>query len=326
MMHKHRLILGLTLLVWGAAVVAGEGVLIDKVVAIVNDEVITLSQLQQDGKPLIQRMRDELRKQNRAGQLQITERQILDALILRQLQLQEAAKENIVVDQEQVTAAIEQIKKQNGIISDAEFAEALKEQNLTLKEFKTRVWEQLVVDALLVRNVRTSVIVSDEEITQYYHDHADQFRKPDSVRIRHILMRLPEDPSSEDLAQARARAAKVLGQLKDGADFAMIAAEHSDSAAAKDGGDLGVIQKGDLHPALESAAFSLEPGGISDIITTDAGLNIIKVEERTGGDAMSGQVREQIRQLLFNQKLVKQMNAYFEELKKKAYIEVRLDE
>ena len=106
----------------------------------------------------------------------------------------------------------------------------------------------------------------------------------------------------------------------------MIAAEHSDSAAAKDGGDLGVIQKGDLHPALESAAFSLEPGGISDIITTDAGLNIIKVEERTGGDAMSGQVREQIRQLLFNQKLVKQMNAYFEELKKKAYIEVRLDE
>lgn len=325
-MHQHRLILGLTLLVWGAAVVAGEGVLIDKVVAIVNDEVITLSQLQQEGKPLLHRMRDELRKQNRAGQLQITERQILDALILRQLQLQEAAKENIVVDQEQVTAAIEQIKKQNGIISDAEFAEALKQQNLALEEFKTRVWEQLVVDALLVRNVRTSVIVSDEEITQYYHDHADQFRKPDSVRIRHILMRLPEDPSSEDLAQARARATKVLGHLQDGADFAKIAAEHSDGAAAKDGGDLGVIQKGDLHPALESAAFSLEPGGISDIITTDAGLNIIKVEERTGGDAMSHQVREQIRQLLFNQKLVKQMNAYFEELKKKAYIEVRLDE
>ncbi|MFQ5801740.1 MAG: peptidylprolyl isomerase [Candidatus Methylomirabilales bacterium] len=325
-MRPRRLILGLALLVWGAAVVAGEGVLIDKVVAIVNDEVITLSQLQQEGKPLIQRMRDELRKQHRGGELQITERQILDALILRQLQLQEAAKENIVVDQDQVTAAIEQIKNQNGIRSDAEFAEALKQQNLTLEEFKTRVREQLVVDALLVRNVRTSVIVSEEEITQYYHEHADQFRQPASVRIRHILIRLPEKPSPENLTQARARAAKVLGQLKDGGDFAVIAAQYSDGAAAKDGGDLGVIRKGELHPALESVAFSLEPGSISDIVKTDAGLNIIKVEERTGGDVPSDKVRQQIHQLLFNQKLVKRMNAYFEELKKKAYIEVRLNE
>lgn len=325
-MRRWRTMVGLSLLVWGSAAVAGQGVLIDKVVAVVNDDVITLSQLQQEGKPLIHRMRQELKGQNRTGQVQITERQILDALILRRLQVQEAEKENIVVDQAQVTEAIERIKKQNGIISDGQFAEALKQQDLTREEFKTKVWEQLVVDALLVRNVRSGVIVSDEEITQYYHAHADEFRQPAAVRIRHILVRLPENPSSEQRAQARARGEMVLGKLKGGADFAAIAAQHSDGTAAKDGGDLGTMRKGELHPALESVAFSLKPGSVSEIIETDAGFNIIKVEERTGGDVLSAEVREKIRQILFNEKLVKRMSEYFDELKKKAYIEVRLHE
>lgn len=325
-MHRFPLTLGLLLVIWGTAVLANAGILIDKVVAIVNDEVITLSELQQEGKPLIQRMREELQKQDPEDQLQITERQILDALILRRLQIQEAAKQHIVVDQDQVTAAIEQIKKQNGITSDVAFAQALKHQNLTPEDLKTKVWEQLVVEALLVRNVRNSVVVSEEEVTQYYQEHADQFRQPASVRIRHILLRLPENPSPENLAQARARAASLLGQLRNGAEFATMAREHSDGAAATEGGDLGVMRKGELHPALESVAFSLKPGSISDVIETDAGLNIIKVEERTSGDSLSGEVRAHVHQLVFNQKLLKRMNEYFEELKKQAYIEVRLGE
>lgn len=325
-MRRWPMVLGVSLLVWSSAAIAGQGILIDKVVAVVNDDVITLSQLQQEGKPLIQRMREELRGRLRPDQVQITQRQILDALILRRLQLQEAAKENIAVDQDRVTAAIVRIKNQNAITSDAEFAEALRRQNLTLDDFKTKIWEQLVVDTLLVRNVRTSVVVAEEEIIEYYQNHADQFRQPASVRMRHILIRLPEHRSSESLAQARARAAQVLAQLKNGADFAAIAAQYSDGAAAKEGGDLGAIRKGELHPALESVAFALEAGSISDIVETDAGLNIIKVEGRTGGDVPSPEVREQIHQILFNQKLPKRMNEYFEELKRKAYIEVRLHE
>lgn len=325
-MLRYRLLLGISILVWGTVGVAGAGIVIDRVVAVVNDEVITLSELQQEGKPLIQRMREELQKQDPEGQLQITERQILDALILRRLQIQEATKQHIVVEQDRVTAAIEQIKKQNGIINDIEFANALKQQNLTLENLKNKVWEQLVVDALLVRNVRNSIVVSEEEITKYYREHTDQFRQPASVRIRHILIKLPENRSAENVAQVRSRAAGLLDELRNGADFATVATQHSDGAAAAEGGDLGVMRKGELHPALESVAFSLEPGSVSDVIETDAGLNIIKVEERSGGDVLDARVRGQIHQLLFNQKLVKRMNEYFEELKKQAYIEMRLNE
>ncbi len=323
-MRRHRTFLILSLLLWGRTAAAGQGVLIDKVVAVVNDEVITLSELQKEGQPLIQRIREESSADTRESQMQITQREILDALVLRRLQLQEARKERVVVDQSEVTATLEQIKKQNGLASNAEFAEALAQENLTLEEFRTKVWEQLVVDRLLVRKVRTSVIVSEEEIVQYYQAHAHEIQEPPSVRIRHVLIRLPESPSPEDLAQARARAADVLERLRDGGDFAQVAAEYSDGAAAPEGGDLGMMRKGEMDPALESVAFSLELGSVSDIIQTAAGLNIIKVEERTGSTVPPAGVRNQIRQFIFNQKLGQRMNAYFAEIKEKAYIDVRL--
>lgn len=325
-MRRSVLVIGWLLLVWGAVVDAGEGVLIDKVVAIVNDDVVTLSQLQEESRPLMQRMREELLEQDLDGQLQITEREILDAMVLRRLQIQEAEKQRIAVDQNQVNAAIEQIKRQNGFISDAQFVEALKQQHLTLERLKTKVWEQMVVDALLVRNVRSGIVVSEEEITVYYREHAEQFRRPASVRIRHILLRLPHNPSAESLAEARSRAAELLAQLRKGADFATMAVQYSDGGAAGEGGDLGMLHKGELHPALEAVAFALEPGSISDVIETGAGLNILKVEERTGGESLSAGVREEIRQVLFSRKLVDRMNEYFEELKKQAYIDIRLNE
>jgi peptidyl-prolyl cis-trans isomerase SurA len=307
-----------------AATAAGQGVVVDKVVAVVNDDVITLSELQKEGRPLIQRIRDDLRGDARATQMQITQRQILDALILRRLQLQEARKERVVVEESEVTATIGQVKRQSGFTSDAELTAALAEENLTLEEFKTKVWEQLVVDRLLTRKVRTSVVISEEEITEYYRRHGGDARQHPSVRIRHILVSLPEEPTPAVVAQARERAQEALAQLKAGVDFALVAARYSDGAAARDGGNLGMIQKGELTPALEAVAFSLPRGGVSDVIQTGAGLNILKVEERTEGDVPIAEVRDQARQRLFAEKLTQRMNAYLAELKQKAYIDVRL--
>jgi peptidyl-prolyl cis-trans isomerase SurA len=324
-MRRYGKYIFLSLLVWGKVAAAGQGVLIDRVVAVVNDEVITLSELQKEGKPLIQRISKELEGEARASQMQITQRQILEVLILRRLQLQEAEKQGIAVDQDQVITAIERIKERNGFASDAMFAEALARENLTLEEFRTKVWEQMVVDRLLTREVRTSVIVSEEEITEYYQVHMDEFDQSPSVRMRHILIRLPEDPSPQDVVRAQTRAADALARLKNGAAFEEVAAQYSDGAAAREGGDLGVIRKGELDSALERVAFSLEPGKVSDVIQTAAGLNIIRVEERTTGDVPIAKVRDQARQRLFAEKMKQRMDAYLAELKQKAYIDIRLN-
>jgi parvulin-like peptidyl-prolyl isomerase len=280
-MRRYPQVLFLCLLVWGRAAAAGQGFLIDKVVAVVNDEVIPLSELQMDGQPLMQRIREELEGDAQANQMRITQRQILDDMILRRLQLQEA--------------------KKLGIVS-----------------------EEMVVRRLLARKVRTSIVVSEEEITEYYQAHMDEFDRSPSVRLRHVLIRLPEDPSPQGVMQAQSRAAEALRRLKSGATFQEVAAEYSDGAAAKEGGDLGVIRRGELDPALEQVAFSLEPGKVSDVIETAAGLNIIRVEERTTGDVPIAKVRDQVRQDLFAEKMQQQTNAYFAELKEKAYIDIRL--
>lgn len=324
-MHRYRKLLLPALLAWGKVAAAGQAVLIDKVVAVVNDEVITLSEIQKEGKPLIQRIREELSGDARANQMQITQRQILDALILRRLQLQEAKKEKVAVEQGEVTATIEQIKKQHGLTTSAQFTEALARDNLTLEEFRAKVWEQLMVDRLITRKVRTSVVVSEEEVTRYYQAQVGDSRQPPSARIRHILIGFPEQASPEDVARARARAAEVSERLKGGDDFGRVAAQYSDGAAAREGGDLGMIRMGELDPALEAVAFSLRPGSISDVIQTGAGLHIIKVEDRATGGAPNAEIREQIRQRVFVEKLNQRMDAYLAELKQRAYIQVRLD-
>jgi peptidyl-prolyl cis-trans isomerase SurA len=311
--------------VWGRAAAAGQGFLIDRVVAVVNDEVITLSELQEEGKPLIQRIREELEGEAQTSQMEITQRQVLQAMIFRRLQLQEAKKEGIVVDEDDVTSSIELIKERNRYTNDAEFAEALAKSDLTLEEFRGKVYEQIMVERLLAKHVRTSVVVSEDEITEYYQAHLDDFDQSPSVRIRHILIRFSEDPSPEDVARARARAAEALAKLRNGAQFAEVAAQYSDGAAAQEGGDLGVIRQGEFDPTLERVAFSLEPGKVSDVIQTAAGLNIIRVEERTTGDVPIDKVRAQVRQRLYQEKLKQRMDAYFAELTQKAYIDVRLD-
>ncbi len=325
-MRRYHTILIPALLLGGQGAAAGQAVLIDKVVAVVNDEVITLSEIHKEGKPLIQRIREELSEDTRARQMQITQRQILDALILRRLQLQEAKKEKVVVEQSEVTATIEQIKKEHGLTTDARFTEALARENLTLEEFRTRVWEQLTVDRLITRKVRTSIVVSDEEVARHSQTQADGSQQSASMRIRHIFIGIPREPSPEDVAGARARAAEASERLKRGDDFGRVAAEYSEGATAREGGDVGVIRQGDMDPVLERVAFSLKPGSISEIIHTAGGFHIIKVEERMTGDTATAEARERIRQRVFLEKLTQRMDAYLAELKQKAYIQVRLDQ
>lgn len=325
-MRRYRKYLLLFVLVWGRVASAGQGFLIDKVVAVVNDEVITLSELQKEEKPLIQRIRQASEGEAQASQMQITRRQILQALILRRLQLQEAGKEGIVVEASEVDATIKVIKERNGLTSDQEFTGVLAKENLTLDEFRTKVREQMVVDRLLTRHVRTRIVVSEEEITKYYQAHMDQFDQDPSVRLRHILIRLPDEPSPEEVTQARTRSWEALAKLRNGAKFEEVAAQYSDGPTAQEGGDLGVIRKGELDPALERAAFALEPGMVSDVIQTAAGLNIIRVDERTTGDVPIDAIRAQVRQRLFQEKMKERMDAYFAELTRKAYVDVRLDQ
>ena len=300
---------------WGA-----EKILIEKVVAVVNDEVITLTELQEAAQPLLRRTQEA----RRGEESKIGQQQILQNLILQRLQLQEARKQGLSASPSEVTSALEDLKRQNSLKSDEELKAALSRERLTLEQLKKGLEEQIILAKLINKEIRSKVIVTEEEIQRHYQENRERFKRAAEVKLRYILIAVPKEASAEKVAEAKKRAEEALSALQGGADFAEVAKAYSDGPTAKDGGELGRMKREELNPELAKAAFTLPIGGVSGLIRTPAGFNIIQVEERTADPYMSlAEAKESIRATLFEEKLQATMKEWLNALKAKASIEVK---
>ena len=184
-----------------------------------------------------------------------------------------------------------------------------------------RIGERRKVRYLLVdvESLRQGVIVSSRETERYYNDNIELFSTPEQVRASHILFKT----EGKDEAAVKAAAEKVLAEAKGGADFAELAKKHSQDTSAQGGGDLGLVGRGQTVKPFEDVAFTLKPGEVSEVVVTDFGYHIIKVEARQGGQAVAlDTVRDQVRQFLVNRKTQEQLQALVESLRKSAQVQV----
>lgn len=295
--------------------------LIEKVVAVVNDEVITLTELQEASQPLL---RQAPAVEGGRASLQATQQQILEGFILQRLQLQEGKKVGIIASPAEVAAALEEVKRRHEISSDKELEAALSRERLTLKQLKQGLTEQIILNKLLNQEVRSKVIVLEEEIQRYYQANLERYRRPPEVRLRYILIAVPPGASTAEEANAKARAEKVLAALRAGADFAEMAKRYSDGPTAKEGGSVGKLRKDELTPELAEVAFRLPVGSVSELLQTPAGFTIVKVEERWEDPFIPlAEVKELIRNTLLGEKAKDKMQEWIDALKAKASIEVK---
>ncbi len=143
------------------------------------------------------------------------------------------------------------------------------------------ITDEFLAAEYLKRNILPKVSISEEDILQYYKAHQDEFRTPETVSARHILIRVNQSASEEDKKEARKKAEDILKRIKAGEDFATLASEFSDDPGSKTkGGDLGYFQRGRMVKPFGDAAFALTPGSVSDIVETQFGFHIIKVEDK----------------------------------------------
>lgn len=300
--------------------------IIDKVVAVVNQEVITLSELQEEVEPVLREITDQYVGAERDRRLREMEERLLKQLIDRRLQYQEAKRQKITVSPAEVTNAIEDLKRKNKIETEQALQEALAREKLTLDHLRRNIEEELSISRLVTKEVRSKVIVGEEEIRAYYEKHREEkYRRSPEARIRHLLVAVPADASAADRARARARAEEALALLRRGEDFAKVAARYSDGPTAATGGELGRMKKSDLAPELAAVAFQLPVGRVSDIIETPAGFNLIQVEERWTDPYRSlAEVREQIRNALVDEKSQSIYKEWLDGLRARASIEVKL--
>lgn len=317
MMKKFVLFL-ISIGILGSFAWTASGELVDRIVAVVNRKVITESQLQDAERQLAAQT-------GTTDQTQERRKNVLDMLIENELIRQKAAEADILVNNEELNAALYDIKQRNNLLSDEQLKQAILQEGRTWEEFLENIREQIKVAKLVNREVRSQVDVSEEEVELYYQTHQDEFdQAAPMVLIRHILLPVKESANPDDEAAIQELANNLVQQLRAGADFAEMAKQYSEHPSAQNGGELGTFKEGELAPPFD-IAFTMESGEISDPVRSDLGFHIIFVQEKTGGEqATFEKAQTLIRRKLFEQKSNALYQKWIAKLKEAAYIENNL--
>lgn len=296
----------------------------DRIVAVVNDEVITLSELNNAFEPYQERFTANYQGRDREKALGETRAALLNRMIDNLLMEQESRKTGITVRSEEVTDAINDMQKQRKVSPD-EFQKALQQEGMTLDAYRKDIRDQLVRLKLIRRDIKSKVAVTDEEIGEYYRKHREDYEGKEAVRIKQILLLLPKEENPAAKEKLRADADAIHKRLLNGEPFEMLSAKFSQGPAAAEGGDIGYIERGMIHSEVEDAAFTLPLNQISGVIESPVGFHIIQVVDRRGAGLKAIEnVREEIREKIDREKMEKKFGEWLAELRKKSHIEIKL--
>ena len=256
-------------------------VLVDRIVAIVNKEVITLSELNE---AVAGAERQLLRQGTQAPPREVLLRQMLERMVMDKAQLQLARDTGIRVDELQLDRAVQRIAENNKMTL-AEFRRTLERDRVPFELWREELREQILRTRLREREVDDRIQVSDTEVSLFLEEQ--KLRPGDRVEynVSHILVRIPEQASPERIDAARGKAEKIIAEATQGVDFARLAAAHSDAFDALQGGALGWRTHDRLPEAFAGALTRMKPGDISGIVSSAAGLHVLRLNERRGAAA-----------------------------------------
>lgn len=295
---------------------------IDRIVAIVDDDLVMYSELSAKIKQFMLQMR---RPGVKAPSRSAIEQQVLDQLIDRRVQLNAARQAGIVTDEGVIAKAITSIAERNGLTLP-QFRTALQREGINYNQFKKGIEEEFLINRMLSQNVLNKIQVSDHEINAQL---AKQKGKGgggvmvNQTQVRHILLRTDEVTSDQD---AKTRLQQLRARLIGGDDFAALAKAHSkDTASAIKGGDLGWLGANDVLPVFRQEMDALKPNEISQPFQTQMGWHLIQVLGRRNYDNSSDLEREQARSAIQQQKAEEAIKQYVRRLRDEAYVEIRLD-
>ncbi len=297
--------------------------IIDRVVAVVNDEVVTLSEVEDAAAGALREAEAEsdpvARQQKRQRQL----RAFLDLIIGDKLVKQEAAKARIVVREPEVEAHLDRVMQQQGW-GQPQLQQYLLAQGLTLAAFKEQVRDQLLQRKVVGRFLRDKITLTDRDVLNYCREKTTEAASSYAVEAAHIVLRLPEGATPAEDAALRRKAEEIRDRAKAGEDFAALAKQYSD-IGGDNGGALGTVNKGDLDPSLEKAIFGLPEGGVGGPVRTPAGYHLVRSISRVKKAASTcDEVDPEMRNALYQERLRDAMADWIGDLRKKAFIEVRL--
>jgi len=315
------------------AIAAAE--VVDRVVAEVNDDVITLSEVEEEGEGFFKKIALEVPSENRTEAIDQVRQDILRSLIDKKLIEQEAAKQRIVVTDREVEESFAQVLKANQLTREELLLE-LEENGVSEQSYLSNLRSQLYQSELVNRDVRSKIVITEEAILDYYDTHYTRQTSQGSYYLLQIGIGWGEtegddtDPAllEERKSSARQRAERVHKLAVSGSDFGDLARKFSDLPSASDGGDIGAFEEEEMASYMSHAVTSLDPGGISKIVETPVGYQFFKLlSSKEGGIILQepyGDVKEDIREKLYGQELEKEFDEWIKGIRERAYIKTSL--
>jgi len=302
---------------------------IDRCVAVVNNDVITQSEVNEAGKPLFQRVAGQAPAEELGQALQEARKRVLEKLVDKKLLLQEAKRYNMSVSDEEVHKALERILAQNHTSREL-FKKELAKMGMTEPQYLEDLRDQILSSKLVNVAVRSKVIIPEEKIIDYYDMHYTERVGDGGFYILQIGCSWDSSLDSNELKQARAKALKKAKRVRSlalaGQDFKKLARDYSDLPSAVDGGDIGVFKEDEMAPAMRKAITGLKPGEVSTIVETPSGYQIFKLLSSQEGQIVTKvpyeSVKDEIREILYRQEMQKLYKNWLEELRAQSYIRI----
>ena len=298
--------------------------IVERIVAVVNEEIITLSEVRAISIPYLKKMAEQHSVKYGEEEIVETEKRIVDQLIDEKLVAQEADRLEIEVTPKELDMAVREVKERNQL-TDAQFEKALAEDGMSLEDYKKELTKQMKKMRVMDQEVRAKVQVSKKEVDEYYEKHKSEFNAPPQVRLQQILLIVPPEATDSEIDRVGKMADQIYERVREGDDFTEMVKRYSQDVNAAAGGDMGVFLQGELFPALDEAAFSLKVGEVSGVIQSPRGFHILKLLEKKDRKKMTEEERsEEIDDIIYNQKVEARFQKWIKELREKSYVQIYL--
>ncbi|PCH61009.1 MAG: molecular chaperone SurA [Gammaproteobacteria bacterium] len=257
-----------------AAVLAADGVIpLDGIVAVVNDDIITITELGAE----VQRISQELRRRNtQAPAPDILQKQVLERLVNRRIQLQTAKRANIVVDDKMLNLALTNIASESNLTL-SQFRQVLVRDGVSFEQFRENIRDEITLNRFYQRQIDSRVSITEADITAFLETQQAQGNISVEYQLGHILIAIPEDAAAEEVKASRKKAEDIVSRLQGGADFAETAVAESDGSTALDGGNLGWRGANELPTLFTPIVPGMNKGDTSKVIKSTSGFHIVKL-------------------------------------------------
>lgn len=300
-------------------------VIVEEIVARVNNSIITLSDYQKADSTL----RDEIQRDcpgctadKMESMYRDRQKDLLRDLIDQQLLVQRGKDQGTSVETDLIKR-LDEVRKQNNLQSLDDLEKAVEGEGISWEDYKTQIRNSLLTQEVIAKEMHGRILISDEEVKKFYDEHQKEFIRPEQVVLAEIFLST-EGKTPEEVSVIQRKAEDYLNRLKRGDDFADMAKRYSEGSTAKDGGGLGTFERGQLSKQLEDATFSLNRAGLTDVIQTKTGFEILKVlEHYQAGLQPLDKVRQAIDNEIYMKKMQPALREYLSQLREESYVTVK---